>query len=96
MPYGCGPSLSHHNISSRFFRDASFVPILQVDDPLNPYLRNVVEVEQYVCNYGKNQQNCGCDHDQESVEICLSRRLGGRDSDWRENEILKARLSISS
>jgi hypothetical protein len=72
----------------------SFVPILQVYNTLNSSLRNVVKIEKYICDDGKNQQNRRCDHDEEGVEVCLPRSLRGRDSHWGENEILTCILAF--
>jgi hypothetical protein len=45
------------------FAKQGFLPVLQVDNSLNTYLRHVVEIEENVCKHRKSQKNCRCDHE---------------------------------
>lgn len=65
------------------------LPILEMDDTLDAYLRNVVVVEEDICKDCETQQDAGCDREQQSVEICLARGFGRCDTDGLENEVLQ-------
>jgi hypothetical protein len=80
---------ARNEVSIKVYAERGYkVPILQMYDPLNPNLRHIVEVEEYVCSYSEPEKNCRCYHEQDRVEVGLARRFGCRDADGLENEVL--------
>jgi hypothetical protein len=64
------------------------IPILQMYNPLNPNLRHVIKIEQQICQDRESQQDCRCCHEQDGVQICSSSRLGRRNSNGLQYEVL--------
>lgn len=58
-------------------------------DPLNANLRNIIEIEEYVCGYSEPEKNGRRYHEQERVEVGLARWFRCRDVDGLENEVLR-------
>jgi hypothetical protein len=57
-------------------------------NPFETNLRDIIEIEEYVCGYSEPKKNERRYHEQERVEVGLARRFGCRDTDWLENEVL--------
>ncbi len=55
---------------------------MQMHHPLNPHLRDIIEIKEHVCESSEAEENEGCYHEQEGVEVGLLRGLGGRYAHW--------------
>jgi hypothetical protein len=52
------------------------IPILQMNNALNSNLRDIVQVEQDICDDGETEENAGCYEEEERVEVCFLGGLG--------------------
>lgn len=62
--------------------------VLEMYGPLVAYLRDVVEIEENICDNCETKQDSRCDHENDGVDIGLTRRFGRRDVKWLHDEIL--------
>jgi len=56
------------------------IPILQMNDALDSYLWYVAEVEEDIGDYGETEEDGGGYEEEDGVEVCFLRGLGGCDA----------------